>query len=44
LSLFFITKRETGSNIAALFTSLLAGFGWHMPGHAVNWGEIPCSV
>lgn len=41
LSLFFIIRRETGSDIAALFTSLLAGFGWHMPGHAVNWGKYP---
>lgn len=40
-SLFFMVRRETGSNTAALFTSLLAGFGWHMPGHAVNWGKYP---
>jgi len=40
-SLFFIVRRETKSNAAALFTSLLAGFGWHMPGHAVNWGKYP---
>jgi hypothetical protein len=41
LSLFFIVRRETGSDIAALFTSLLAGFGWQMPGYAVNWGKYP---
>ena len=40
-SLFFMVRRETRSNAAALFTSLLAGFGWHMPGHAVNWGKYP---
>lgn len=40
-SLFFIVKQETGSNVAAAFTCLLAGFGWHMPSHLVNWGKYP---
>lgn len=40
-SLFFIVKRETGSNIAAVFTGLLAGVGWHMPSHVVDWGKYP---
>jgi hypothetical protein len=49
-SLFFMIKRETASNAAALFTFLLAGFGWYMPAHAINWGKYPaifgliCSV
>jgi hypothetical protein len=41
ISLFFIVKRETGVNITAWFTCLLAGFGWHMPAHLVNWGKYP---
>jgi hypothetical protein len=49
-SLFFMIKRETASTAAALFTFLLAGFGWYMPAHAINWGKYPaifgliCSV
>lgn len=41
VSLFFIIKRETASNSAAFFTTLLAGFGWYMPAHAINWGKYP---
>ncbi len=41
LSLFFIVRRETGSLAAGLLSVLLAGFGWHMPSHAVNWGKYP---
>lgn len=40
-SLFFIIKRETGSNAAAVFTCLLAGVGWHMPVHLMDWGKYP---
>ncbi len=40
-SLFFIIKRETASNVAAVFTCLLAGVGWHMPSHVVDWGKYP---
>ena len=40
-SLFFIVKRETGSNMAAAFTCLLAGVGWHMPSHLMDWGKYP---
>lgn len=40
-SLFFIIKRETGSNMAATFTCLLAGVGWHMPSHLMDWGKYP---
>ena len=40
-SLFFIVKRETGSNAAAVFTCLLAGIGWHMPAHLMDWGKYP---
>ncbi|MCQ3935882.1 MAG: hypothetical protein DPW18_02425 [Chloroflexi bacterium] len=41
VSLFFIARRETGSDAAALFTVLLAGFGWHMPAHLLDWGKYP---
>ncbi|NOH00787.1 MAG: hypothetical protein HND47_01795 [Chloroflexi bacterium] len=41
LSLFFIVRRETGLDAAALFTVLLAGFGWHMPSHLLDWGKYP---
>jgi hypothetical protein len=41
ISLFFIVRHETGMNIAAWFTCFLAGFGWHMPSHLVNWGKYP---
>lgn len=40
-SLFVIVKQETGSTIAALFTILAAGLGWHMPAHLLNWGKYP---
>lgn len=38
---FFIVRRETGSVPAAFFTLLLAGWGWSMPAHALNWGKYP---
>jgi hypothetical protein len=38
---FFIVKRETDSNSAAFFACLLAGFGFHMPAHLMNWGKYP---
>ena len=41
LPLFFIVRQETRSNAAALFAVLLAGVGWHMPAHLMNWGKYP---
>ncbi len=41
LPLFFIVKQETGSDLSGLFAVLLAGWGWAMPAHAVNWGKYP---
>jgi hypothetical protein len=41
LPLFFIVRQETGSDTAGLFAVLLAGWGWALPGHAVNWGKYP---
>jgi hypothetical protein len=41
LSVFFIIKQETKSNVAGIFAVLLAGFGWSMPAYAVNWGKYP---
>jgi hypothetical protein len=40
-ALFPLIKQETQSNIAALFTVLLAAFGWYMPAYAANWGKYP---
>lgn len=40
-SFYFIVKRETDSTPAALFACLLAGFGFHMPAHLMNWGKYP---
>jgi hypothetical protein len=41
LSLFLIVRHETDSIAAGLFAAVLAGFGWHMPAHLMNWGKYP---
>ena len=41
IPLFFLIRHETKNDIAAFFGILLAGFGWYMPGFAVNWGKYP---
>ena len=41
LSLFFLIRHETRSDLAGIFAVLLAAFGWYMPGHAVEWGKYP---
>jgi len=41
LSLFFIIKHETKSNLAGIFTVVVAAFGWYMPAHVVDWGKYP---
>ncbi|MGD8403762.1 MAG: hypothetical protein PVJ21_08885 [Anaerolineales bacterium] len=41
IPLYFLIRAETRSVSAALFGILLAGFGWYMPGFAVNWGKYP---
>ena len=41
LSVFFLIKHETQSNLAGIFAVLLAAFGWYMPAHAVDWGKYP---
>ncbi len=38
---FLLTKHETGSPLAAFFAFSLAGWGWNMPAHALNWGKYP---
>ncbi len=38
---FLAARRETGSTLAAFFTLILAGWGWNMPAHALNWGKYP---
>jgi hypothetical protein len=39
--IFFVLRHETHNDIAAFFGTILAGFGWYMPGFAVNWGKYP---
>jgi hypothetical protein len=41
IPIFFLIRHETQSEPAAFFGMLLAGFGWYMPGFAVNWGKYP---
>ena len=41
LPLFFIVRQETKLDLAGIFATLLAGWGWYMPAHAVNWGKYP---
>jgi hypothetical protein len=38
---FFIVRRVSGSGLAGLFAVILAGFGWYMPAHGVDWGKYP---
>jgi hypothetical protein len=39
--LYLLVKRQTGIASAGLWAVLLAGWGWPMPGHAVEWGKYP---
>lgn len=41
IPLFFLIRGKTQSDAAAFWGMLLAGFGWYMPGFAVNWGKYP---
>ncbi len=41
IPVFVLIRQETRSDLAAFFSMLLAGFGWYMPGFAVNWGKYP---
>jgi hypothetical protein len=41
LSVFFLVRHETRSNPAGILAVLLAGFGWYMPAHAMDWGKYP---
>jgi hypothetical protein len=40
-SAYFMIKHWTRSTSAAMFTLVLAGFGWYMPAHAMDWGKYP---
>lgn len=40
-SVFFIVSHWTRSKSAGIFAFLLAGVGWFMPAHAVDWGKYP---
>ena len=44
IPIFFLIRQETYSDAAAFLGTLLAGFGWYMPGFAVNWGKYPALV
>ncbi len=41
ISLFFLIKYETKSNVAGIFAVSLSAFGWYMPAHAMDWGKYP---
>lgn len=41
IPIFFLIWHKTQSGTAAFFALLLAGFGWYMPGFAINWGKYP---
>ncbi len=41
MPMYLFVKRATGSESAAWFAVLLAGFGWFVPAHAANWGKYP---
>lgn len=41
MPMYLFAKRATGSESAAWFAVLLAGFGWFVPAHAANWGKYP---
>lgn len=41
ISLFFLIKYETRSNMAGICAVSLAAFGWYMPAHAMDWGKYP---
>jgi hypothetical protein len=41
LPVFWLVRLETRSTSAGFLSALLAGFGWFMPAHALNWGKYP---
>jgi hypothetical protein len=41
LPLFFIVRQETKLDAPGIFAVLLAGWGWSMPAHALDWGKYP---
>ena len=41
LPMYFFVHQATGSRRAAFFAATLAGLGWFVPAHAVNWGKYP---
>src|SRR5688572_21834105 len=41
ISIFFILKKITQSNLVSFFACVVAGFGFHMPAHLINWGKYP---
>jgi hypothetical protein len=41
LPLFFIVMQETKMDMPGIFAVLLAGWGWSMPAHSLNWGKYP---
>jgi hypothetical protein len=41
LPMFFIVRQETKLDAPGIFATLLAGWGWSMPAHVLNWGKYP---
>jgi hypothetical protein len=41
LPMYVFVRRATHSDRAAFFAVALAGLGWFVPAHAVNWGKYP---
>lgn len=41
IPVFFLVYKQTYSRVSGFFAAFLAGFGWYMPGFAVNWGKYP---
>jgi hypothetical protein len=41
LPMYFIIRQITKSDFPAAISTLLAGWAWYMPAHAVNWGKYP---
>jgi hypothetical protein len=41
IPIFFVLQHKTHSDVAAFLGTFLAGFGWYMPGFAINWGKYP---
>jgi len=41
LSIFFLIRHTTRSDLAGIFAVAISAFGWYMPAHAMDWGKYP---